>query len=135
MTRIFNRTMWRLKNPTICNILRWFTGSLGQMTRQPGVLGGIRPRLQVLFFFLNSLHISLQKLFFYKFIKIKINSFECPNSIKNYEKNNAWSIRRLINESFVPANYRRLSDFNTVGHLLNHQLRGFWQCQSPHFFY
>ena len=22
---------------------------------------------------------------------------------KNYEKNNAWNIRRLVNESFVPA--------------------------------
>ena len=36
---------------------------------------------------------------------------------KNYEKNNAWNIRRLVNESFVPATqqtsvlYCRLSDF------------------------
>ena len=39
---------------------------------------------------------------------------------KNYEKNNAWNIRRLVNESFVPATqqtsvlYCRLSDFSTI---------------------
>ena len=42
-------------------------------------------------------------LFFYKFTKIKTNSFECPKSIRNYEKNNAWNIRRLVDESFVPS--------------------------------
>jgi hypothetical protein len=31
-------------------------------------------------------------LFSYNFTKIKIKSFECPNSIRNYEKNNAWNI-------------------------------------------
>ena len=57
-------------------------------------------------FFHNFLQNSLQKLFqfilfFYEFTKIK--SFECPKFIRNYEKNNAWNIRRLVNESFVPA--------------------------------
>ena len=37
---------------------------------------------------------------------MKIKSFECPMSIRNYEKNNAWNIRRLVDESFVPANQR-----------------------------
>ena len=47
---------------------------------------------------------------------MKTKSFECPNSIRNYEKN-AWNIRRLIDESFVPSTqrasvlYYRLSDF------------------------
>ena len=40
----------------------------------------------------------------YKFTKIKIKSFVCLNSIRNYEKNNAWNIRRLVDESFVLAN-------------------------------
>ena len=35
-------------------------------------------------------------------MKIKIKSFECPKSIRNNEKiNNAWNIRRLVNEYFV----------------------------------
>ena len=29
----------------------------------------------------------------YKFTKTKIKSFECPKSIRNYKKNNAWNIR------------------------------------------
>ena len=35
---------------------------------------------------------------------MKIKSFECPKSIRNYKKNKAWNIRRLVDESFVPAN-------------------------------
>ena len=35
---------------------------------------------------------------------MKIKSFECPKSIRNYKKNNAWNIRRLVDKSFVPAN-------------------------------
>ena len=34
---------------------------------------------------------------------MKIKSFVCPKYIRNYEKNNAWNIRRLVDESFVPA--------------------------------
>ena len=65
---------------------------------------------------LNDLKVSTTIIFF-KFTKIKIKSFECPKSIRNYKKNNAWNIRRFVNESFVPANqqtsllYCRLSDF------------------------
>ena len=32
-------------------------------------------------------------LFSYKIAKIKIKSFECPKSIRNYEKKNTWNIR------------------------------------------
>ena len=42
----------------------------------------------------------------YNFTKIKIKSFECPKSIRNYEKNNAWNIRRLVDESFVPSTHK-----------------------------
>ena len=41
-------------------------------------------------------------LFSYFFTKIKIKTFECPKSIRNFEKNNAWNIRHLVNELFVP---------------------------------
>ena len=64
---------------------------------------------QVLFFFHIFLQNSLQKLFqfiflfFYKITKIKIKSFECPKSIRNYEKNNAWSIRHLVDDLLVPS--------------------------------
>jgi hypothetical protein len=43
-------------------------------------------------------------LFFYKFTKIKVKSFECPKSVIDLIKNNAWNIRRLVDDSFVPAN-------------------------------
>ena len=55
---------------------------------------------------------------------MKIKSFECPKSIRNYKKNNAWNIRRLVNESFVPPSqqtsilYCRLSDFKSNNKLL-----------------
>ena len=51
-----------------------------------------RLMFQVLFFFHDFLQNSLQKsfqfifLFFYEITKMKIKSFECPKSIKNYEK-------------------------------------------------
>ena len=48
---------------------------------------------------------------------MKIKSFECPKSIRNYEKKNTWNVRRLVDESFVTSAQRtsvvycRLSDF------------------------
>ena len=51
---------------------------------------------------------------------MKIKRFECPKSIRNYEKKNTWNVRRLVNESFVPSAQRtsilycRLSDFQFV---------------------
>ena len=87
-----------LRNPTIFNIIYWVAGTKDSSTK--------RLMFQVLFFFHNFLQNSLQKsfqvtFFSYKFTKIKINSFECPKSIRNYEKNIAWNIRRLVDESFV----------------------------------
>ena len=35
---------------------------------------------------------------------MKIKSFECPKSIRNYKKNNAWNIRHLVDKSFVTVN-------------------------------
>ena len=49
---------------------------------------------------------------------MKIKSFECPKSIKNYEKK-FLEVRRLVDESFVPSAKRtsvlccRLSNFRT----------------------
>ena len=59
-------------------------------------------------------------IFLYKFTQIKIKIFECPKSIRNYKKDNAWNIRGLVNESFVQVNQRtsilycRLLDFRLV---------------------
>ena len=70
----------------------YFPGSLGRMTHRPSVPGII--------FLRNFFKIPCKIifLFFYNFM-----SFECHKSIKNYEKNNAWSIRCLLDESFVPV--------------------------------
>ena len=82
----------------------WDKRLINQASDVPGTL------FQVLFFFfIISCKILCKKgfnlffLFFYKFTKIEINSFECPKSLRNYEKNNAWNIRRLVNELFVPS--------------------------------
>ena len=94
------------KNPTIFNIIRWVAGLLGRSSHWPSVW------CSKYFFFIISCKILSKnpfKLFFqifYNFTKIKIKSFECPKSIRNYEKNNAWSIRRLVDESFVPSTQR-----------------------------
>ena len=52
-------------------------------------------------------------------MKIKIKSFECLKSIRNYEKNNAWNIRRLVTWSLGQTNqrtsvlYYRLTNFRS----------------------
>ena len=70
---------------------RWVDGTIVSLTK--------RLMFQVLFFsqFLTNF---FAKIVFYKFTKIK--SFECPNSINGYEKNNTWNIRHLADELFVP---------------------------------
>ena len=96
------------KNLSIYNIIRWFAGPMGQTTRWPSVWCS-----KYYFFFHKILQNSLQKHFqfiFWKITKMKIKSFECPNSIRN------WNFRHLVNESFVPSAqwtsvlYCRLSD-------------------------
>ena len=58
--------------------------------------------------------------FFYKFTKIKMKILEHSKSIRNNKRNNAWNIRPLVDNSFVPVNqltsvlYCRLSDFTTT---------------------
>ena len=65
-------------------LVRWADGTNDSSTK--------RLMFQVLFFFHKILQNSLQKpfqfifLFFYKITKMKIKSFECPKSIRNYEK-------------------------------------------------
>ena len=34
---IYHKVMNRSRNPTICNIIRWFAGHMGQMTHQPSI--------------------------------------------------------------------------------------------------
>ena len=76
------------------------------------------------FFFIKSCNIlcknpfNLFFLFFYKITKMKIKSFECRKSIRNYEKN-TWNVKRLVDDSFVPSAqqtsvlYSRLTDFRS----------------------
>ena len=48
---------------------------------------------------------------------MKIKSFKCPKSIRNYEKKNTWNVKHLVDDSFVPLAhptsvlYSRLMDF------------------------
>ena len=57
-------------------------------------------------FFFNFLLNSLQKsfhLFSYNFLKVKVKSFECLKSIRNYEKKYTWNVNSLVDKSFVQA--------------------------------
>ena len=45
-------------------------------------------------------------LFFHDFTKIKLRRFECPKSKEIMKTNNAWNIRCLVDESFVPALFK-----------------------------
>ena len=45
---------------------------------------------------------NLFSYFFHKVNKMKIKTFEWPKSIRNYKKS-TWSVKRLINNSFVPS--------------------------------
>ena len=78
---------------------------------------------QEYFFFIKSQNIILKKnfTFFYKIMKMKIQSFECPKSLRRYGKN-TWNVRCLVNKSFVPSAQRtsvlccRLLDFWILRH-------------------
>ena len=108
------------RNPTIYNMICWFAGSLGQMTRQPSVPC-------IIFFFHEKLQKSLQKPFqfiflsIYKIIKMKIKSFECPKSMRNYKKkilgrSDTWSTSRLSQRPNQPVYY--IVDCWILEHLL-----------------
>ena len=55
-----------------------------------------RLMFQVLFIFQNFLQNSLEN---------HIKSFVYPKSMRNYRKNNAWNIGRLVDDSFVPGHW------------------------------
>ena len=86
-------------------LVRWADGTNDLSTK--------RLIFQVLLFFHKILQNSLQKpfdFFFNKITKMKIKSFECPKSIRNYEKkilgmSDAWSTSRLSHRSSEPAYY------------------------------
>ena len=94
---------------------------MGQTTRRPSIWCS-----KYHFFFIKSCknlcknpYIFLY--FLYKITKMKIKSFECPKSIRNYAKKNTWNVRPLVNESFIPIPQRtsvlywRLSNFKIQG--------------------
>ena len=71
-------------NPTIFNIIHLVAWSMERSRRLTKHL-----MFQVSFVFIISCKILCKNpfnLFFYNFTKIKIKSFECPKSIRNYEK-------------------------------------------------
>ena len=76
----------------------WYTGSLGSGTKDSSTK-------RIIFSFTIPCKILFKNYFhlFYYFFIIKIKSFECPKSIRNNEKNNAWNIRRLVAESRRPS--------------------------------
>ena len=91
-------------------LVRWADGTNDSLTK--------RLMFQVLFFFHKILQNSLQKLFqfiylflyfFYKITKMKIKNFECPKSIRNYEKN-IYLEHQMLGQRVVypigPANQR-----------------------------
>ena len=84
-------------------LVRWADGTNVSSTK--------RLMFQVLFFFIKSCKIFCKIafnlfiylfVFFYKITKMKIKSFECPKSIRNYEKKNTWNVKPLVDEWFVP---------------------------------
>ena len=104
---------FELKNPTISNMIRWFAGTNDSSTK--------RLMFQVLSFFSQFLAKFFAKIvsiylfifFFQKFTKIRIKSFECLKSIKNYRKkmlgtSDTWSTNHLSQQTSV--SYCRLSN-------------------------
>ena len=115
------------KNPTICNMICWLDGSMGQNIHRPSVwcsklLGYTKMKS---FEYPNNLeHQTLGR---WIFCPIEPSSQE--NEFNRFlqtilqefmEKNDTWNIRRLVDELFVPATkqpsvlYWRLSEFKTI---------------------
>jgi hypothetical protein len=55
---------------------------------------------------LSPKRLMFQVFFFKNSANFKIKSFECPQPIRSYEKKNAWNIRHLVDELFVPSTLR-----------------------------
>ena len=108
-------------NPTIYNII---LGACSVARWDKWLINQGSDVLSIIIFFLISCKSFWENCFnlsFISFINLqeKIKSFECPESIKKYEKNNAWNIRPLVDESFVPLTKRPS--------LLYWRLSYFWQ--------
>ena len=96
-----------IRNPSIYNIICWFAGPMGQTTRRPCFW------CSKYFFFIESCKILCKTLSIYisyKITKIRIKSFECPKSIRKFEKkvlgtSDTWSMSRLSDRSSKPAYY------------------------------
>ena len=90
------------KNPTIFNIIiPWLNGAMGQMTQQPS-----SDVPSIIFFIIFYRLKELKTLYFY-FCKIRR---KLENRLKQFlqrmwKKNNAWNIRCLFDESFVPTTH------------------------------
>ena len=91
------RTLIKSGNLQYNTLVCWFAGTNDSATKSL--------TLQVLLFFHNFLQNCFILFFysFYEFTKIKIKSFECPKSITNYKKNNAWSTSHLSRRTSKPA--------------------------------
>ena len=93
-----------LWNSSMYNIICWFAGLFVPANLRRSVRCS-----KYYFSFIISCKILCKnsfKLFFFYFLIIKIKSFKCPKSIRNYEKNNAWNIRCLVAETNKPVNQR-----------------------------
>ena len=108
--RFTSQVLWTLtRYPTIYNIICWFAGSLGQMTRRPSLWWS-----KYYFFFHNFLQNSFQKsfqftfLFFYNFTKIRINSYETIMKKIMLGTSDAWSTSHLSQQTSIL--YCRLTD-------------------------
>ena len=64
---------------------------------------------------------------------MNLKSFECPKSIRNYEKNNAWNIRHLVAWSQGQTNqqtsvlYYKLKSKSIRKSDIVHCAQGWWQ--------
>ena len=73
-------------------LVRWFSGTKDSSSKCL--------KFQVLFFFMIFCKNCFNSFsYFFQFTKIKIKSFGCPKSTRNYQKNIAWNIRWLVNQN------------------------------------
>ena len=112
-------------NPSIYNIICWVAWMMGQTNRQPSVWCS---KYHFFSWFLAKFFakiLSIYFLIFYKITKIKIKNFECPRSIRNYEKKNTWNVKRLVDDSFVPLAQQ-------TSYILDWQMSKLWRLSHSH---
>ena len=88
-----------LINRAISNIIRWFAGSIGQITRWPSLWHS-----KYFFFFIISCKILCQNGFIFLSYIYKNKDFSVPKSLKEIQEINALKIKHLVDKSFVHAN-------------------------------